>query len=142
PRGPTNALTPQNNARTTDQFKYDLGYNNSDVRHTFNVSALYSLPYGRGRKYMNTGAAAAILGNWDIGGIVNARSGIPLDVRITRPDVLYVDAAGIYYNNPAAGRTAVINTPGGGNSRNVRRPDLGPGLDPFTTSGGPPSREP
>jgi hypothetical protein len=29
------------------------------------------------------------------------------------------------------GRTAVINTPGGGNSRNVRRPDLLPGVDPF-----------
>jgi hypothetical protein len=31
---------------------------------------------------------------------------------------------------------AVINTPLGGASRNVRRPDLVPGVDPFTTSGG------
>jgi hypothetical protein len=30
----------------------------------------------------------------------------------------------------------VINTPGGGNSRNVRRPNLVPGVDPFLTSGG------
>src|SRR5262249_41674158 len=60
-----------------------------------------------------------------------ARSGLPIPVQITRPDILYVDAAGIYYGNPAAGRTAVINALGGGNSRNVRRPDLIPGVDPF-----------
>src|SRR5262249_35565273 len=66
----------------------------------------------------------------------NARSGLPIDVRITRPDVVYVDGAGTVFNNPAAGRTAVINTPGGGNTRNVRRPDLVPGVDPFLTSGG------
>jgi hypothetical protein len=50
--------------------------------------------------------------------------------------VVYVDAAGNVFNNPAAGRSAVINTPGGGNSRNVRRPDLVPGIDPYIVSGG------
>ncbi len=30
----------------------------------------------------------------------------------------------------------MINTPGGGNSRNVRRPDLIPGVNPFLPSGG------
>jgi hypothetical protein len=123
--GSNEALTAANNARTLDQFDYDLGYNAFDVRHTFNFSALYSLPF-----------SGPVLGGWNVGGIVNARSGLPIDVRITRPDVLYVDAAGSYFNNPAAGRTAVINTPGGGNSRNVRRPDLVPGVDPFIASGG------
>jgi len=38
-------------------------------------------------------------------------------------------------SNPLpAGFTAVVNTPGGGNSRNVRRPDLIPGVDPFLDS--------
>ena len=58
------------------------------------------------------------------------------DVRITRPDVVYVDAVGDVFNNPAVGRTAAMNTPGGGNSRNVRRPDLVPGVDPFIHDGG------
>ena len=31
---------------------------------------------------------------------------------------------------------AIINTPGGGASRNVRRPDLVPGVDPFIKDGG------
>jgi hypothetical protein len=61
---------------------------------------------------------------------------VSIDVRITRPDGVYMDAAGHVFNNPAVGRTAAINTPGGGNSRNVRRPDLIPGVDPFTQSDG------
>src|SRR5262249_9123551 len=43
---------------------------------------------------------------------------------------------GNVFTNPAADRTAIINTPGGGASRNVRRPDLVPGIDPFIQSGG------
>jgi hypothetical protein len=134
--GSNEALTAANNARTIDQFDYDLGYNSFDVRHTFNVSALYAIPYGRGRQHAASGATDAVLGGWDLGGIVNARSGLPIDVRITRPDIVYVDASGAVFNNPAVGRSAVINTPGGGNSRNVRRPNLVPGVDPFVESGG------
>ena len=38
-------------------FDYDIGYNRFDVRHTYNISALYSLPFGRGRKFLGTRAA-------------------------------------------------------------------------------------
>jgi hypothetical protein len=134
--GSNEALTAANNALTPDQFEYDLGYNNFDVRHTFNVSALYAIPYGRGRQHPATGLSDAVLGGWDIGGIINARSGLPVNVLVTRPDVVYRDAAGNVFTNPAAGRTAVINTPGGGATRNVRRPDLIPGVNPFIEDGG------
>jgi hypothetical protein len=116
--GSNEALTAANNARAIGDFDYDNGYNNFDVRHTFNLSAVYEK---RG---------------WQVGGILNARSGLPVDVRITRPDVVYRDAAGTIFANPAAGRVAIINTPGGGASRNVRRPDLVPGVDPFINDGG------
>ncbi len=134
--GSNEALTAANNARTLEQFNYDIGYNSFDVRQALNISALYSLPYGSGRQHPASGVADWVLGGWDVGGILNSRSGLPIDVRITRPDVVYVDGAGTVFNNPAAGRTAVINTPGGGNSRNVRRPDLVAGVDPFVNSGG------
>src|SRR5206468_11366927 len=134
--GSNEALTAGNAAQTLAEFDYDTGYNAFDVRHTFNFSALYSLPFGTGRKYMHSGVSGALLGGWNVGGIVNARSGLPIDVRITRPDIVYVDGAGNVFNNAAVGRTAVINTPNGGASRNVRRPDLVPGVDPFITSGG------
>jgi hypothetical protein len=125
--GSNEALTAGNIARKTAGFDYDEGYNNFDVRHSFNVSGVYTLPWGKSL----SGVSRMLLGGWDIGTILNARSGLPIPVQITRPDVVYVDAAGNVFGNPAAGRTAVINTPGGGNSRNVRRPDLLPGVNPF-----------
>jgi hypothetical protein len=134
--GSNEALTAGNAAQTLADYDYDLGYNAFDVRHTFNLSALYAIPYGKGRKLPAHGLVGAILGDWELGGILNARSGLPIDVRITRPDVVYVDGAGTVFNNPAADRIAVINTPNGGASRNVRRPDLVPGVDPFVRSGG------
>ena len=119
--GSNEASTAANNARTLADFEYDNGYNNFDVRHTFNWSVLYMIP-GKG----------ALLGGWEVGGILNARSGLPVPVLITRPDILYFDAAtGNYFANAAVGRVAVVNTPRGGSTRNVRRPDVVPGVDPF-----------
>ena len=136
--GSNEAQTSANNARTMGEFDYDNGYNNFDVRHAFNLSLLYPIPFGRGRAHGGnaSGASDLLLGGWDIGGIVNARSGLPVDVKIVRPDIVYRDPAGNIFANPAVDRIAIINTPGGGASRNVRRPDLIPGVDPFITDGG------
>ena len=67
--------------------------------------------------------------------IRNGRSGLPIDVQVVRPDVAYVDGLGNVFTSPADGRTAVINTLGGGASRNVRRPNLVPGVDPYLKDG-------
>ena len=134
--GSNEALTAANNAVNLADFDYDMGYNNADIRHTFNTSLIWQVPVGRGHAH-DLGAMNAVIGGWDLGGILNGRSGLPIDVRVTRPDVVYVDnATGGVYTGPAAGRTAVINTPGGGSSRNVRRPDLIAGVDPFIKDGG------
>ncbi|PYS98174.1 MAG: hypothetical protein DMF63_17300 [Acidobacteria bacterium] len=139
-----------NDARTSaqlDNFEADVSRNNFDVRHSFNLSALYNLPIGKGKRYdLGNSVANYILGGWQIGGIMNARSGLPIEVLITRPDVV------IQCTNPTmgctagqvlalpgtinaatplpAGFTAVVNTPGGGASRNIRRPDVVAGV-PF-----------
>jgi hypothetical protein len=136
--GSNEALTSGNLARKLSDFDYDDGFNNFDVRHTFNLSLLYPLPYGRGRTFGANASpvAQALLGGWDIGGIVNGRSGTPVNVIIVRPDVVYRDAAGAIFTNPAADRVAIINTPGGGNSRNVRRPNVVPGVSPFLNQDG------
>ena len=77
----------------------------------------------------------AFLGGWDVGTILNGRSGLPIDVRVTRADVVYRDANGSVVGSPCATCTAVINTPGGGASRDVRRPNLVPGVDPYLKDG-------
>jgi len=141
-----------NEARTAavpNDFDADHGYNNFDVRHTFNFSALYKLPFGKGTRHDFGTVGNAVLGNWEIGGIVNARSGLPIEIGITRPDVVIQCAAatcpatinGVVTTVPTGfvaqlpgtinaanplpvGFVGVINTPGGGASRNVRRPNL------------------
>src|SRR6185436_5781654 len=68
--GSNEANTAANNADAKDiaNFDYDNGYNNFDVRHTFNFSVLYSIPYGKGRQYGAdaSGLTQAVLGGWDI----------------------------------------------------------------------------
>jgi hypothetical protein len=157
--GSNEARTAANNARALSEYDYDNGYNNFDVRHSFNLSALYSLPFGKNKKHDFGPTGNAILGDWEIGTIVNGRSGIPIEVGIVRPDVVIqcVTSAGCVVPTGAGGVTttvangytaqlpgtinaanplppgfvAVVNTPGGGNSRNVRRPNLISGVSPY-----------
>jgi Carboxypeptidase regulatory-like domain/TonB dependent receptor len=155
--GSNEARTAADNARTLAEWNYDRGYNNFDIRHTFNLSAVYELPVGHGKHFDFGGAGNAILGNWEVGTIFNARSAVPIEVGIVRPDVVAecVAAAGCTVNTSAsattvvpqgftaqlptvsasnplpAGFAAVVNVPGGGASRNVRRPDLIAGVNPY-----------
>ncbi|HKT11953.1 MAG TPA: carboxypeptidase regulatory-like domain-containing protein [Terriglobia bacterium] len=52
----------------------------SDRTHQLSVSYLYDLPFGRGKSYLtNAGAASdAILGGWEVSGIVAAQSGLAI----------------------------------------------------------------
>lgn len=136
--GSNEALTAANNAVTLDEFEYDNGYNRFDVRHTFNLSALYSIPFGHGRQWGADarGVTNFLLGGWDVGTIVNARSGLPLQIGIVRPDVVYRNTTnGAIGGSPCAACVAIVNTPGGGASRNVRRPNLVPGVNPYLKNG-------
>jgi hypothetical protein len=135
------------NSKDVNDYEADRGYNNFDVRHTANVSAIYSLPFGKGKTVDIGRFGNAVLGNWDVGTIWNARSGIPIDVTVTRPEVVIqcTDSSKgcvsgevrplpgtINAANPLpAGFTAVVNAPGGGNSRQTRRPNLIPGVSPY-----------
>jgi len=122
-------------------LKADYGNNNFDVRHSFNATLLYELPFGEGKRWKLSGVGDALLGGWQVGGIVNARTGVPVDLRITRPDVVYRhNSTGAITTAPVLVgglpvTTAIVNTPGGGSTRNVRRPDVVPGVDPFLKSG-------
>ena len=148
--------TPKSGSNDTNNYAADLGYNTFDIRHTFNVSAVYDLPFGAGKKHSLGGIGNAILGNWQIGGISNIRSGVPIDVTVTRPDVVVQCViAACTINNSATttttvskgfttslpsvsatqplpvGFAAVVNAPGGGSSRQTRRPDLISGVEPY-----------
>lgn len=109
----------------------DRALNSADVRHYLNINMAWELPIGKGRRYLHSGVTGWLAGPWNIGGILNARSGTPLNVLITRPDTLIVDASGRVVSAAGTGASYVINTPGGGSTRKQRRPDLVPGVDPY-----------
>lgn len=62
------------NAHAVNQ---DYGPVQPDLRHRFVVSYLYDLPVGRGRHYLSGmgGIGEAVLGGWEIGGIISAQTG-------------------------------------------------------------------
>ena len=56
-----------------------------DLRHIFVFSSVYQLPLGKGRTFLTNANrfTDALLGGWDIGGIVTVESGLPLTIGVT-----------------------------------------------------------
>jgi hypothetical protein len=106
-QGSNEAATSQN----TFDYGTEYGTNPQDLPHTFNGSVVYLIP-GEGMWR----------GGWRVGGILNARSGVPINVTISRAD------------NATVGGATVTNIPGG-NSRGTQRPDMVPGVDPYLKDG-------
>ena len=66
-----------------DNNNPNLNYSRPDYdrTHTFNFNAIYELPFGRGKHYLNDGGwAQAILGGFQVTSIVNLVSGPPIGV--------------------------------------------------------------
>ena len=123
-------------------FERDRGNNAFDVRHSFNASAMYDLPLGRGHRWLSGAnkAVLAVLGDWEVGGVINARTGMPIDLTLARNDIAYrVDSTGAIVNSPVVSggavlTTPIINNPYGGAFRNNRRPDVVAGVSPYLKS--------
>ena len=58
----------------------EWGLSDLHVKHRFTFSSVYELPFGRGRAYLSSlsGAADALLGGWQVNGIVTLSSGLAL----------------------------------------------------------------
>jgi hypothetical protein len=84
----------------------DRASGNWDVRHAFNGNALFQLPFGAGKPFLNSrGIVSAIAGGWELTSTALARTGFPVNVVLpgsyTAPD---------------------------GNNAGTERPDLVPGV--------------
>lgn len=76
------------------QNAYDMNANygpaSNDIRHTFNGSAVYNLPFGNGKQFLNQGGLVdAIVGGWELSSIFHVRSGVPTTV------IMGYDGAGV-----------------------------------------------
>ena len=52
-----------------------------DVPHKMTIAPIIELPFGEGKKWLQSGFGAAILGNWTISSIIGIESGFPMQVR-------------------------------------------------------------
>ncbi|HWX54752.1 MAG TPA: TonB-dependent receptor [Verrucomicrobiae bacterium] len=84
-----------------------------DFRHSFTTSLVYQLPFGPGKRFLPvTGAAGKLVGGWELSAVGSARSGLPINVTVSRSSSVMLD----------------------GNASN-QRPDLVPGVS-LTPPGG------
>ena len=69
-------------ARTVDPFnkKLNRGLSDFDVRHNLSVNFSYDIPFGTGRAHGTSAPALAraLLGGWQVSGILTAQTGIPV----------------------------------------------------------------
>jgi len=75
--------TPQDSfCRACDKASSDF-----DVRHSFNLSAVYQLPFGAGKRYLSTpGLVRTVLGGWTLSAIGSTQTGLPFNITINRPN--------------------------------------------------------
>lgn len=72
-------------AENVNCFSCEWGNSDDDVRNTGNVSAVYDLPFGRGRKYFaGSRSADLLIGGWSVNTLFTARSGLPINVTLSR----------------------------------------------------------
>jgi hypothetical protein len=90
----------------------EWAHTNQDIRHTFTVNWVYELPVGAGRRYISSGGALAhLLGGWQFSGLLQARTGRPLTITVTR---------------------STADLPDGNNSS--QRPDVVTGVSPIPSN--------
>jgi Carboxypeptidase regulatory-like domain/TonB dependent receptor len=88
-----------------------------DARQSLSAYAVYELPFGAGKHYLSQpGAARFLLGGWQLNGVLTGRTGLPVNVTVTRASSALPD----------------------GNAGN-QRPDLVPGVSLTPPNGSTPT---
>ncbi len=62
----------------------DRSSTNIDVRHNLTTNGVYELPFGPGKQFLNRGPVSRLFGGWELAGIASARSGLPVNITMSR----------------------------------------------------------
>ena len=82
----TRAFTDEDSGDGPNRFGipefYSRAYGraNQDVRHNFQWTGIYESPFGKGKKYLNSGPGAWILGGWQFNNLLSLYTGTPFSV--------------------------------------------------------------
>ncbi|RZU43632.1 carboxypeptidase family protein [Edaphobacter modestus] len=81
-----------NSAQNVVCFQCERGSSDFDVRNSGNISLLYELPFGRGRRFLNQNRLADVLiGGWEFTDLLNYRSGLPVNIVVSRSNAALPD---------------------------------------------------
>jgi hypothetical protein len=61
-------------------FRLNRATGGSDRQQMFVQSYIYEMPFGRGKKWATSGVASALLGGWQLSGILTFMGGTPLNI--------------------------------------------------------------
>lgn len=53
-----------------------------DIPQFLSMSGVWELPFGRGKRFLSQGVTSAVLGNWQLNGVVQLRSGQPYNLAV------------------------------------------------------------
>jgi hypothetical protein len=82
--------------------KLDYTRADYDQTHVFNVNAIYELPFGKGRRWLNnTGWLDYVVGGWQLGLVMRTASGSP---------ITFTDARGTLNRTGRSGRQTAFTT--------------------------------
>ena len=80
-----NALDARSPFDTRSPAPFLLNQFGGAFGHVFNLSAVYRLPFGAGRRYLsNPGVVRTILGGWSLSTIASTQTGLPFDITVDR----------------------------------------------------------
>jgi hypothetical protein len=126
----------------------NYGSSNFDVRNAFKGYAVYQLPIGRGKKFLNSNALVdAVIGGWEMAGTLVLSSGNPFSVDATQDTYQQTGASFPNWNpgvSPIPAHRTIDNwfnpeaflQPANGTFGNVKRNSLyGPGMNVVNLSG-------
>ena len=69
--------TAQPRVRHPAYYRLNYGSLNQDIRHNLVISNTYELPFGKGKSFAQSGAAAAVLGGWQVNVLASLYTGRP-----------------------------------------------------------------
>lgn len=116
-----------NGPENVNCLECDKGPSVFDIRHNFTADAVYELPFGPGKPYLNAGGVSGkIVGGWSVSGVGIYHTGHPLTVQL--------GLGGNIVGGPFDGFSQTFLLPDG-NDQTSQRPDIIPGV-PLTLPGG------
>ena len=114
----------------------DKGPSVFDIRHNFTANAVYELPFGPGKTYLNNsaGALGKIVSGWSVSSIGLWHTGHPLTVVMDLADNSITNPANPFFNvNTPLAATLLLPD---GNDQTTQRPDIVPGVPLYLPGAG------